>query len=72
MVESPLKFKVPWERYGLISAVVKGLHQRSPQLGKTVLQKIVYLLQALADSPGWIPVPVLYVRSVFSRAVAGP
>ncbi len=49
MVESPLKFKVPWERYGLISAVVKGLHQRSPQLGKTVLQKIVYLLQALAN-----------------------
>ncbi len=48
MAETPLKFKVPWERYGLIAAVVKALHQRSPQLGKTALQKIVYLLQALA------------------------
>ena len=46
MTESP--FKVPWERYGLIAAVVKKLRPKSPQLGKTVLQKIVYLLQALA------------------------
>ena len=48
MNESPLEFKVPWERYGLVAAVVRELSPKSPQLGKTVLQKIVYLLQALA------------------------
>ena len=48
MAESSLRFKVPWERYGLVSAVVRELSPKSPQLGKTVLQKIVYLLQALA------------------------
>lgn len=49
MAESPLEFKVPWERYGLITTVVKELSPSSPQLGKTVLQKIVYLLQELAE-----------------------
>lgn len=51
MTESPLRFKVPWERYGIVAAVVRALHPRSPQLGKTVLQKVVYLLQDLARVP---------------------
>ena len=51
MTENPLGSKVPWERYGLIAAVVSALHRRSPQLGKTVLQKVVYLLQDLVCLP---------------------
>ena len=51
MTENPLGSKVPWERYGLIAAVVSALHRRSPQLGKTVLQKVVYLLQDLVRLP---------------------
>ena len=51
MSESPLRCEIPWERYGLIAAIVRGLHPRSPQLGKTVLQKVVFLLQDLAGVP---------------------
>lgn len=51
MTQSPLKFEVPWERYGLIAALVKELHPVAFQLGKTVMQKVVYLLQALEGVP---------------------
>ena len=51
MTEKLSVSEVPWERYGLIAAVVRTLHKRSPQLGKTVLQKVVYLLQDLARVP---------------------
>ena len=51
MTESPLRCEIPWERYGLIAAIVRGLHPRSPQLGKTVLQKVVFLLQDLPGVP---------------------
>lgn len=51
MSESPLRCQIPWERYGLIAAIVRELYPRSPQLGKTVLQKVVYLLQDLAGVP---------------------
>ena len=36
---------IPWEQYGLIVELTQRLHERRPQLGKTALQKLVYLLQ---------------------------
>lgn len=36
---------IPWKRYALIAELAKKLETVSPQFGKTVLQKIVYLLQ---------------------------
>lgn len=46
-----MRYEIPWERYGMVAAVVRALHPRSPELGKTVLQKVVYLLQDLARVP---------------------
>ena len=36
---------IPWEQYGLIVELTRRLHKKRPQLGKTALQKLVYLLQ---------------------------
>ena len=36
---------IPWDQYGLIVELAKRLHGVSPQFGKTVLQKMVFLLQ---------------------------
>lgn len=38
---------VPWQRYALLTAIVCQLDGRMSQLGKTALQKMVYLLQEL-------------------------
>ncbi|MBN1294025.1 MAG: restriction endonuclease [Candidatus Latescibacteria bacterium] len=38
---------IPWERYGFIAELVNRLENVSPQLGKTALQKLVYLLQEI-------------------------
>lgn len=38
---------IPWKRYALIAELVKRLDDVSPQLGKTALQKLVFLLQAV-------------------------
>jgi uncharacterized protein YwgA len=43
------EFTIPWRRYALIPELVKRLSDVSPQLGKTVLQKMVFLLQAAYD-----------------------
>ena len=51
MSTSTIEFKIPWERYGLIAAVVDELQGKCPQLGKTVLQKVIYLLQELTGVP---------------------
>ncbi|MHB1461517.1 MAG: hypothetical protein ACYC1M_09575 [Armatimonadota bacterium] len=38
---------VPWHRYALISEMADELQGKSAQFGKTVLEKMVYLLQVL-------------------------
>ncbi len=38
-------FNIPWKRYGLIAELAARLENKSPQFGKTSLQKMVYLLQ---------------------------
>lgn len=38
-------FDVPWNRYALIVELADRLKGKSPQFGKTALQKMVYLLQ---------------------------
>ncbi len=35
----------PWRRYALIAELARRLEEKSPQFGKTALQKMVYLLQ---------------------------
>ncbi len=42
-----MKTNIPWEKYALITELAEQLKDRSPQFGKTVLQKMVYLLQEL-------------------------
>lgn len=40
-----MKINIPWDRYALIAELAHRLEGRCPQFGKTVLQKMVYLLQ---------------------------
>lgn len=40
---------IPWERYALISELAYRLKGKTPQFGKTMLQKLVFLLQELYD-----------------------
>ncbi len=42
-----MKVNIPWFRYALIAELADRLKDISPQFGKTVLQKIVFLLQEL-------------------------
>ena len=45
------KINTPWHRYALIAELAQRLEGKSPQFGKTSLQKLVYLLQELNDVP---------------------
>jgi len=40
-----INIDIPWNRYGLISELTSLLKDKCPQFGKTILQKMVYLLQ---------------------------
>lgn len=42
---------VPWNRYALITELARRLATKSPQFGKTALQKIVYFLTDLFGIP---------------------
>ncbi|HSV98124.1 MAG TPA: hypothetical protein VLM75_14475 [Spirochaetota bacterium] len=42
---------VPWNRYALITELARRLAPKSPQFGKTALQKIVYFLTDLFEIP---------------------
>ncbi|NLS45772.1 MAG: hypothetical protein GX969_08570, partial [Firmicutes bacterium] len=39
----------PWERYGLIVELTGRIQDVSSQFGKTAMQKMVYLLQAVYE-----------------------
>jgi uncharacterized protein YwgA len=41
----------PWHRYALIAELAQRLQGKSPQFGKTSLQKMIYLLQELKGVP---------------------
>lgn len=41
--------KIPWERYALITELADRLSKTKTQFGKTMLQKLVFLLQELYD-----------------------
>lgn len=43
--------EIPWHRYALIAELASRLQGKSPQFGKTVLEKMVYLLQELHAVP---------------------
>lgn len=38
---------LPWNKYGVIAELASRLPSKSPQFGKTVLQKIVFLLEKI-------------------------
>lgn len=38
---------IPWNRYALIAKLAQSLQNKSPQFGKTALQKMVYLFQEI-------------------------
>ncbi|MCP4157284.1 MAG: hypothetical protein GY757_56765 [bacterium] len=40
-----INLNIPWHKYALIIELADRLQKKSPQLGKTVMQKMVYLLQ---------------------------
>lgn len=44
-----INIDIPWNRYGLISELTSRLKDKCPQFGKTILQKMVYLLQEVYD-----------------------
>jgi uncharacterized protein YwgA len=40
-----VRLNIPWHRYALIAELSRRLQGRSPQFGKTAVQKMIYLLQ---------------------------
>lgn len=40
-----LTLEIPWERYGLIAEIVNRFNEPHRRLGKTVLQKLIFVLQ---------------------------
>lgn len=42
-----LSIDLPWQNYGLVAELAFRMQDKSPQFGKTALQKIIYLLQEL-------------------------
>lgn len=47
----PIQFTEKWDQYGLIAELTLKLKEVSPQFGKTVLQKLVYILQEVYQVP---------------------
>lgn len=47
----PVQFTEKWDQYGLMAELALKLEGVSPQFGKTVLQKLVYILQEVYRVP---------------------
>lgn len=47
----PIQFTEKWDQYGLMAELALKLKDISPQFGKTVLQKIVYIMQEVYGVP---------------------
>lgn len=48
---SDLALNIPWHKYGLITSIVNKLQGKSPQVGKTVIMKFIYILQDVYNVP---------------------
>lgn len=64
------KIKTPWHRYALIAELAQRLEGKSPQFGKTSLQKVVYLLQELNKVPVGYQF-ALYTHGPFTAQLLG-
>lgn len=51
MLILPDQFTEKWDQYSLMAELALKLEGVSPQFGKTVLQKLVYILQAIFRVP---------------------
>jgi uncharacterized protein len=58
-----------WERFGLLAVLVEKMDERNFTLGKTALQKLIYLLKMLFDS-GVDYDYELYIYGPYSRELA--
>ena len=47
----PIQFTEKWDQYGLMAELALKLEDVSPQFGKTVLQKLVFILQEVYRVP---------------------
>jgi uncharacterized protein YwgA len=50
-IEMGIKFSERWNQYGIIAELAVKLKDISPQFGKTVLQKMIYILQEVYEIP---------------------
>jgi uncharacterized protein YwgA len=64
------KVNTPWHRYALIAELAQRLEGKSPQFGKTSLQKMVYLLQELNEVPTGYQFS-LYTHGPFTAQLLG-
>lgn len=60
---------MPWDKYGLIVELARRIQNVSPQFGKTVLQKLVYLLTTIYEVPTGYE-HTLYTYGPFSSELA--
>lgn len=60
---------IPWEKYGLIVELSRRIEGVSPQCGKTVIQKLVYLLTTIYGVPTGYE-HALYTYGPFSAELA--
>ncbi|HBW34799.1 hypothetical protein [Desulfosporosinus sp. BICA1-9] len=60
---------IPWEKYGVIVEIARRIQEVSPQFGKTVLQKLVYLLTTIYVVPTGYE-HTLYTYGPFSAELA--
>jgi uncharacterized protein YwgA len=65
----PIQFTEKWDQYGLMAELVIKLKGVSPQFGKTVLQKLVYILQEIYGVPCGYDY-ILYNYGPYSEALA--
>lgn len=64
-----IQFTEKWDQYGLMAELALRLKGVSPQLGKTVLQKLVYILQEIYQVPCGYDY-ILYNYGPYSEALA--
>lgn len=65
----PIQFTEKWDQYGLMAELALKLEKVSPQFGKTVLQKLVYILQEVYGLPCDYDY-ILYNYGPYSEALA--
>ncbi len=65
----PIQFTEKWDQYGLMAELALKLKGVSPQFGKTVLQKLVYILQEIYRVPCGYEY-ILYNYGPYSEALA--